>query len=205
MPSWSRSTRSARSPRRSTPCAWRKSAGYAAVMSHRSGETEDATIADLAVATNCGQIKTGSLARSDRVAKYNQLIRIEEELGRQGPLCRPLGAEDRRGNRRLTRRGRFYRLRGNDAVHGFHLSAARLRCGRLFRLSPPDRRPRLEARADLERRKDVLAGELAGLQRGQGPARARRVTAQARKPRPRHAGRARARNPRTSPIKTTSS
>ena len=58
-----------------------QSAGYAAVMSHRSGETEDATIADLAVATNCGQIKTGSLARSDRVAKYNQLLRIEEELG----------------------------------------------------------------------------------------------------------------------------
>jgi enolase len=57
-------------------------AGYTAVMSHRSGETEDSTIADLAVATNCGQIKTGSLARSDRLAKYNQLIRIEEELGR---------------------------------------------------------------------------------------------------------------------------
>jgi enolase len=56
-------------------------AGYTCVMSHRSGETEDATIADLAVATNCGQIKTGSLARSDRLAKYNQLIRIEEELG----------------------------------------------------------------------------------------------------------------------------
>ncbi|MDO8289263.1 MAG: phosphopyruvate hydratase [Parvibaculum sp.] len=56
-------------------------AGYTAVMSHRSGETEDATIADLAVATNCGQIKTGSLARSDRLAKYNQLIRIEELLG----------------------------------------------------------------------------------------------------------------------------
>jgi enolase len=56
-------------------------AGYKAVMSHRSGETEDATIADLAVATNCGQIKTGSLARSDRLAKYNQLLRIEEELG----------------------------------------------------------------------------------------------------------------------------
>jgi len=55
--------------------------GYTAVMSHRSGETEDSTIADLAVATNCGQIKTGSLARSDRLAKYNQLIRIEEELG----------------------------------------------------------------------------------------------------------------------------
>jgi enolase len=58
-------------------------AGYTAVMSHRSGETEDITIADLAVATNCGQIKTGSLARSDRVAKYNQLLRIEEELGAQ--------------------------------------------------------------------------------------------------------------------------
>jgi enolase len=56
-------------------------AGWRAVMSHRSGETEDATIADLAVATNCGQIKTGSLARSDRTAKYNQLIRIEEQLG----------------------------------------------------------------------------------------------------------------------------
>ena len=58
-------------------------AGYTAVMSHRSGETEDSTIADLAVATNCGQIKTGSLARSDRLAKYNQLLRIEEELGSQ--------------------------------------------------------------------------------------------------------------------------
>ena len=56
-------------------------AGFTNVMSHRSGETEDTTIADLAVATNCGQIKTGSLARSDRLAKYNQLIRIEEELG----------------------------------------------------------------------------------------------------------------------------
>jgi enolase len=55
--------------------------GYGAVMSHRSGETEDTTIADLAVATNCGQIKTGSLARSDRTAKYNQLLRIEAELG----------------------------------------------------------------------------------------------------------------------------
>ena len=56
-------------------------AGYTSVMSHRSGETEDSTIADLAVATNCGQIKTGSLARSDRTAKYNQLLRIDEELG----------------------------------------------------------------------------------------------------------------------------
>jgi enolase len=59
-------------------------AGYTAVMSHRSGETEDSIIADLAVATNCGQIKTGSLARSDRTAKYNQLLRIEEMLGDQG-------------------------------------------------------------------------------------------------------------------------
>jgi enolase len=58
-------------------------AGYTAVMSHRSGETEDATISDLAVATNCGQIKTGSLARSDRTAKYNQLLRIEQDLGAQ--------------------------------------------------------------------------------------------------------------------------
>ncbi|MBA3698320.1 MAG: phosphopyruvate hydratase [Planctomycetes bacterium] len=58
-------------------------AGYTAVLSHRSGETEDATIADIAVATNCGQIKTGSASRTDRIAKYNQLIRIEEELGKQ--------------------------------------------------------------------------------------------------------------------------
>jgi enolase len=57
--------------------------GYTSVMSHRSGETEDSTIADLAVATNCGQIKTGSLARSDRTAKYNQLLRIEQQLGKQ--------------------------------------------------------------------------------------------------------------------------
>jgi enolase len=56
-------------------------AGYTTVISHRSGETEDVTIADIAVATNSGQIKTGSLSRSDRIAKYNQLLRIEEELG----------------------------------------------------------------------------------------------------------------------------
>jgi enolase len=65
-------------------------AGYRCVFSHRSGETEDATIADLAVATNCGQIKTGSLSRSDRLAKYNQLLRIEEELG---PAARFGGAQ----------------------------------------------------------------------------------------------------------------
>jgi enolase len=56
-------------------------AKFTAVMSHRSGETEDVTIADLAVATNCGQIKTGSASRTDRIAKYNQLLRIEEQLG----------------------------------------------------------------------------------------------------------------------------
>jgi enolase len=61
--------------------AMAKKAGYTAVISHRSGETEDTTIADIAVATSAGQIKTGSLSRSDRVAKYNQLLRIEEELG----------------------------------------------------------------------------------------------------------------------------
>ena len=62
---------------------WRIALPIGAVMSHRSGETEDTTIADLAVATNCGQIKTGSLSRSDRLAKYNQLLRIEEHLGDQ--------------------------------------------------------------------------------------------------------------------------
>ena len=80
-------------------------AGYTAVMSHRSGETEDATIADLAVATNCGQIKTGSLARSDRTAKYNQLLRIEEELGRAGQICR-----QRRVQARLAARSACGRL-----------------------------------------------------------------------------------------------
>ena len=59
-------------------------AGYTSVMSHRSGETEDTTIADLSVACDCGQIKTGSASRTDRIAKYNQLLRIEEELGRAG-------------------------------------------------------------------------------------------------------------------------
>ncbi len=58
-----------------------KRAGYTAVISHRSGETEDSTIADIAVGTNAGQIKTGSMSRSDRIAKYNQLLRIEEDLG----------------------------------------------------------------------------------------------------------------------------
>ena len=70
--------------------------GYCSVISHRSGETEDATIADIAVATNAGQIKTGAPCRSERVAKYNQLLRIEEQLGPQarvpGPAARSPGA-----------------------------------------------------------------------------------------------------------------
>ena len=69
-------------------------AGYTAVVSHRSGETEDTTIADLVVAANTGQIKTGSLSRSDRVAKYNQLMRIEDQLGAEADVrrqeCLPL-------------------------------------------------------------------------------------------------------------------
>jgi hypothetical protein len=66
-----------------------KRAGYTAVISHRSGETEDSTIADIAVGTNAGQIKTGSLSRSDRLAKYNQLLRIEEDLGTMATVPRP--------------------------------------------------------------------------------------------------------------------
>ena len=77
-------------------------------MSHRSGETEDATIADLAVATNCGQIKTGAPARSDRVAKYNQLLRIEEELGEAAPRIRG-GARVRAAKRRCRRPHRQFR------------------------------------------------------------------------------------------------
>ena len=72
-------------------------AGYTAVMSHRSGETEDATIADLAVATNCGQIKTGAPARSDRVAKYNQLLRIEQDLDEAAAYWGAAARSARRG------------------------------------------------------------------------------------------------------------
>jgi enolase len=81
-----------------------KRAGYTAVLSHRSGETEDSTIADIAVATNCGFIKTGSASRSDRIAKYNQLLRIQEELG---DTCQYPG------------RDAFYNLkaRGAQAIH----------------------------------------------------------------------------------------
>src|SRR5659263_619134 len=84
------------------------------MMSHRSGETEDTTIADLAVATNCGQIKTGAPARSERVAKYNQLLRIEDELGvRRGPRALSRGP----GRARLGARDRGH-LRRRDAGPG---------------------------------------------------------------------------------------
>jgi cell division protein FtsB len=86
----------------STPWTWPPATGYTAVMSHRSGETEDATIADLAVATNCGQIKTGAPARSDRVAKYNQLLRIEEQLG---DAAAPAPAKPRSAPRRGDPKG----------------------------------------------------------------------------------------------------
>ena len=106
-------------------------AGYSCMMSHRSGETEDSTIADLAVATNCGQIKTGSASRSDRVAKYNQLLRIEEELGPDGPLRGPGGDQSRRerwsysssstrdleGAEELLVEGGHLDLRGLRALH----------------------------------------------------------------------------------------
>ena len=105
----SRSTRSARSPRRSTPSSWPTRNGYTAVMCHRSGETEDTTIADLAVATNCGQIKTGAPARSDRVAKYNQLLRIEADLGEAAPTA----AGPRDGGSRVSKR----RAGGREAEH----------------------------------------------------------------------------------------
>ena len=98
----SRSTRSARSPRRSTRSRMAREAGYTAVMSHRSGETEDTTIADLAVATGCGQIKTGAPSRADRVAKYNQLLRIEEALGARRRVPGPLGLPPLTGGAHLV-------------------------------------------------------------------------------------------------------
>ena len=76
--------------------------GYSSVMSHRSGETEDTTIADLAVATNCGQIKTGAPARSDRVAKYNQLLRLEARSRRGGRVPRPPRRSSGHGRRAMT-------------------------------------------------------------------------------------------------------
>ena len=92
-------------------------ASYTAVMSHRSGETEDSTIADLAVATNCGQIKTGSLSRSDRLAKYNQLLRIEEQLGNARAF--------RRQERERSNAATFSKL--GCPIDSFHLTRWNLR------------------------------------------------------------------------------
>ena len=105
-------------------------AGYTAVISHRSGETEDTTIADIAVGTNAGQIKTGSLCRSDRIAKYNQLLRIEEELGEVAQLSRPRGvlqpALMRRGGTARPGPGGRGRLRGRPRTDALrHRRAAR--------------------------------------------------------------------------------
>ena len=94
---------------------------YTAVISHRSGETEDATIADIAVATNAGQIKTGSLSRTDRVAKYNQLLRIEQLLGQERRLRRQVLAPQLRPTRVLKTRprsqgcGRFVSEQGGSS------------------------------------------------------------------------------------------
>ena len=85
-------------------------ASYRSVISHRSGETEDTFVADLAVATNCGQIKTGAPARSDRVAKYNQLLRIEEELAAVGRVPGPQGFRRRQRGSALIHRARLFFL-----------------------------------------------------------------------------------------------
>ncbi len=141
-------------------------AGYTAVMSHRSGETEDSTIADLAVATNCGQIKTGSVARSDRTAKYNQLLRIEQELGPQAKYLgraaikalRPLATAatpprgvpsgDRRPHpaRRCLRHDGGMAHAGQPAEAGgavLQADRARHRSSGRAQSSPPSIRPRL--------------------------------------------------------------
>ncbi len=108
-----------------------KRAGYTAVVSHRSGETEDTTIADLAVASRCGQIKTGSASRTDRIAKYNQLLRIEEELGTQAEF---------RGDEVFwsTRR----RVEGDIAVPDVEVPGAVQIGGRKRKATPADRRAR---------------------------------------------------------------
>ena len=105
--------------------AMAREAGYTAVMSHRSGETEDVTIADLAVATGCGQIKTGAPSRSDRVAKYNQLLRIEEQLGARRPLPRARRVSRRVAPQRPRRDWQDVRRRPRIGVDMPAVSAAR--------------------------------------------------------------------------------
>ena len=113
-------------------------AGWTAVMSHRSGETEDATIADLAVATNCGQIKTGSLARSDRTAKYNQLIRIEEQLGDAaryaGPRSCGASIRSQRSARRIATT-----IRRADRIHQTKSDVSRFSGARYQGARPSER------------------------------------------------------------------
>ena len=106
-----------------------REAGYTAVMSHRSGETEDVTIADLAVATGCGQIKTGAPSRSDRVAKYNQLLRIEEQLGADAEFP---------GRSRLSRlTSRCPRVAAPRSIHRRQVRSARCRSGRRLQVRSP--------------------------------------------------------------------
>ena len=118
-------------------------AGYRAVMSHRSGETEDTTIADLAVATNCGRIKTGSLSRSDRLAKYNQLLRIEEALGPSASTrCSTLMSGDAQA---LEAQGRARATSARSSNWPAIWIARAARRGNALGLSPA-------ARADIQRR-----------------------------------------------------
>ena len=148
-----------------------RGAGYTAVMSHRSGETEDTTIADLAVATGCGQIKTGAPSRSDRVAKYNQLLRIEEALGADAEypgavsVFRRLTVRQQEGSRRAVERARRRHGRRTHPLGPRRALGAdlRLRARRL-----PLRRPVAQ-----------LAGDL---RRGEAPARAGRPAAGGERP-----------------------
>ncbi len=159
----SRSTRSARSPRRSTRWQLGAAHGYTSMMSHRSGETEDATIADLAVATNCGQIKTGAPARSDRVAKYNQLLRIEDGLGEAAAYLGG-GALARRGRGWLTRRGV---VRRNPASAPHRRRSDALRSHRARGHQPRSHRCRTRSRRGRPGRRDASrpTGSAAGAPR----------------------------------------
>ena len=118
--------------------AMARDAGYRSVISHRSGETEDTTIADLAVGTGAGQIKTGSASRSDRVAKYNQLLRIEEELGTQRAVRRRVRDQAARVTTRSTGTGRPHRPR--RLGHSRRARAQRHRDGAHARLRRADAR-----------------------------------------------------------------
>ena len=121
-------------------------AGYTSVMSHRSGETEDVTIADLAVGTHAGQIKTGSLSRTDRVAKYNQLLRIEEELGAEARLSRPCGVSEIEVNSGSSRRDCGREPTSTDDRDVMRDIGRRIGRYRLSRYAPPVDRVRRSLR-----------------------------------------------------------